>query len=153
MAQLQFCDAMRILFFFFCAKKKKITIYSTILLPRVTSSTILENTQERIWRNQRCLRSGGKRAHERKLQLKLSHWCHMDCFTDVFTMFLDLGTFQLCCCLWRHYWGWVINDRIFILGWTNPLSRLGIFVAIAKNTLHGSKLSIFLLCQKSLGFE
>ncbi len=25
----------------------------------------------------------------------------MDCFTDVFTTFLNLGTFQLCCCLWR----------------------------------------------------
>ncbi len=37
--------------------------------------------------------------------------------------------------------------------WTTKLvlSRWGIFVAIAKNTLHVSKLSIFLLCQKSLG--
>ncbi len=25
----------------------------------------------------------------------------MDWFTDVLTTFLDLGTFQLCCCLWR----------------------------------------------------
>ncbi len=66
----------------------------------------------------------------------------MDCFTDVFTMFLGLGTFQLCCCLWegqralwfhqkylnlcsederRSYefgttWGWV-------LGWTIPLKN------------------------------
>ncbi len=48
-------------------------------------------------------------------------------------------------------WGWVNDDRIFIFGWTIPLSRWGIFVAIAKNTLYGSKLSIFLLCQKSLG--
>uniref|UniRef100_A0A673L5W7 Bifunctional heparan sulfate N-deacetylase/N-sulfotransferase 1-like n=1 Tax=Sinocyclocheilus rhinocerous TaxID=307959 RepID=A0A673L5W7_9TELE len=32
------------------------------------------------------------------------------------------------------------------------LSRWGIFVAIANNTLYGSKLSIFLLCQKSLGY-
>ncbi len=32
------------------------------------------------------------------------------------------------------------------------LSRWGIFVAIAKNTLHGSKLYIFILCQKSLGY-
>uniref|UniRef100_A0A672MGK9 Cyclin-dependent kinase 20 n=1 Tax=Sinocyclocheilus grahami TaxID=75366 RepID=A0A672MGK9_SINGR len=30
-------------------------------------------------------------------------------------------------------------------------SRWGIFVAIANNTLYGSKLSIFLLCQKSVG--
>ncbi len=48
-------------------------------------------------------------------------------------------------------WGWVNDDRIFIFGWTIPLSSTGIFVTIAKNTLYGSKLSIFLLCQKSLG--
>ncbi len=73
---------------------------------------------------------------------------NMDCFTDIFTKFLDLGTFQLCCCLWRDRalrfhqkhlnlcsederrsygfgttCGWVINDIIFILGWTNPLKR------------------------------
>ncbi len=36
---------------------------------------------------------------------------------------------------------------------TKPvLSRWGIFVAIDNNTLYGSKLSIFLLCQKSLGY-
>ncbi len=32
------------------------------------------------------------------------------------------------------------------------LSHWGIFVAIANNTLYGSKLLIFLLCQKSLGY-
>ncbi len=32
------------------------------------------------------------------------------------------------------------------------ISNTGIFVAIANNTLYGSKLSIFLLCQKSLGY-
>ncbi len=32
------------------------------------------------------------------------------------------------------------------------LSRWGIFVAIANNTLYGSKLYIFLLCQKSLAY-
>ncbi len=59
--------------------------------------------------------------------------------------FLDLGTLQLRCCLWRlrglsdyikniwicvpkmneglgTTWRWVINDRIFILGWANPLT-------------------------------
>ncbi len=41
---------------------------------------------------------------------------------------------------------------IFWLKWPWP-SRWGIFVAIANNTLHGSKLSIFLVCQKSLGYE
>ncbi len=38
-------------------------------------------------------------------------------------------------------WGWVNDDRIFIFGWTIPLSSTGIFVAIAnKATLYGSKL-------------
>ncbi len=32
------------------------------------------------------------------------------------------------------------------------LSRWGIFITIAKNTLYGSKLFIFILCQKSLGY-
>ncbi len=32
------------------------------------------------------------------------------------------------------------------------LSRWGIFIVIAKNTLYGSKLYIFLLCQKSFGY-
>ncbi len=30
-------------------------------------------------------------------------WCHMDYFTDVLATFLDLGTLQFCCCLWRNY--------------------------------------------------
>ncbi len=49
------------------------------------SSAILESTQERIWRNQRCLRSGGKHAHERKLRnkrcLRLGESVHMHCDT------------------------------------------------------------------------
>ncbi len=49
-------------------------------------------------------------------------------------------------------WGWVNDDRINFFWWTIPLSRWGIFVAIAKNTLYGSNLSIFLLNQKSLGY-
>ncbi len=28
-------------------------------------------------------------------KLKLSHWCHMDCFTDVFTTFLDHGNISV----------------------------------------------------------
>jgi len=35
---------------------------------------------------------------------------------------------------------------------TTVTCRTGIFVAIANNTLYGSKLLIFLLCQKSLGY-
>ncbi len=38
-AQLPFCDATRILFF--AQRKQKVTVYSTILLPWVTSSDIL----------------------------------------------------------------------------------------------------------------
>ncbi len=41
-------------------------------------------------------------------------------------------------------------SELFLLYVT--LGRWGIFVAIANNTLYGSKLSIFLLCQKSLGY-
>ncbi len=53
----------------------------------------------------------------------------------------------MCVCVYiyiycTYMWPWT----------TKPvLSRWGIFVAIAKNTLYGSKLLIFLLCQKSLG--
>ncbi len=56
--------------FFLRKENKNNIIYSTILLPWVTSSAILESTQEHIWRTQRCLRSGGKRVHERNLRIK-----------------------------------------------------------------------------------
>ncbi len=50
----------------------------------------------------------------------------------------------------------ISNDYLtFVtLAWsTKPvLSRWGIVVAIANNTLYGSKLYIFLLCQKSLAY-
>ncbi len=50
----------------------------------------------------------------------------------------------------------ISNDYLtFVtLAWsTKPvLSRWGIFVEIANNTLYGSKLYIFLLCQKSLAY-
>ncbi len=73
-----------------------------------------------------------------------------NCFTDVFTTFLDLGTFQLLSveghialrfhqkhlnlCSGderRSYgfvttWGWVINDIIFILGWTISLKTTAV---------------------------
>ncbi len=42
-----------------------------------------------------------------------------------------------------HMWPWSTKQ---------VLSLWGIFVAIAKNTLYGSKLLIFLLCQKYLGY-
>ncbi len=96
--------------YFFCAKKTKITIYLTILLPWLTSSAILESTQERNLRNQCCFMLRVKHAYAlwyspkwRKTvtrgrhflfsfahkkysrsfaKLKLNHWCDMDCFTD-----------------------------------------------------------------------
>ncbi len=50
----------------------------------------------------------------------------------------------------------ISNDYLtFVtLAWsTKPvLSRWGIFVAIANNTFYGSKLYIFILCQKSLAY-
>ncbi len=73
-------------------------------------------------------------------KLKLSHWCHMDCFIDVITTFLGcvnisvllsmkgqraLRFHQKCINLCsENEWGWVINDKIFIFGLTNPLSRV-----------------------------
>ncbi len=55
-----------------------------------------------------------------------------------------------------YYYFFISNDYLtFVtLAWsTKPvLSRWGIFVAIANNTLYGSKLYIFILCQKSLAY-
>ncbi len=55
-----------------------------------------------------------------------------------------------------YYYFCISNDYLtFVtLAWsTKPvLSRWGIFVAIANNTLYGLKLYIFLLCQKSLAY-
>jgi len=52
-----------------------------------------------------------------------------------------------------HDFFFFYKAKPYMVPWTTKLvlSRWGIFVAIAKNTLHVSKLSIFLLCQKSLG--
>ncbi len=82
------------------------------------------------------------------VKLQLTDWCYMDYLTNLLAMFLDMGTFQLCCCLWRVWKlsdsnqniliyvptmngrsdgfgttsGWVLNGIIFIFGWTNPLN-------------------------------
>ncbi len=81
------------------------------------------------------------------IKLQLNHWCYMDYFNNVLTMFLAferlitllsmqgqkaLGFHQKYLNLYsedeqRSYgfgttWGWVINDRIFIFGWTIPLN-------------------------------
>ncbi len=91
------------------------------------------------------------------ITLQLNPWCHMDYFIDVLATFLELGTFQLHCCLWEGQralefhqkylhlcfedkqktygfgttWGWVINDRIFIFGWTNTLNFIYLTSAVS----------------------
>ncbi len=80
------------------------------------------------------------------LKLRLNHWCHMDYFNDVLTTFLGVehgsciaayagsensdfikNFLHLCSedertSYWfGTTWGWVINNRIFIFGWTIPL--------------------------------
>ncbi len=56
-----------------------------------------------------------------------------------------------------YYYFFISNDYLtFVtLAWSTKsvLSRWGIFVAIANNTLYGLKLYIFLLCQKSLAYS
>ncbi len=52
MAQLQFREAMRILF----VHKENNNVDFIQQFPRVTSSAILESTQEHNQRNERCLR-------------------------------------------------------------------------------------------------
>ncbi len=79
------------------------------------------------------------------ITLRLNHWCHMDYFNNVLTTFLGLDvsvtllSMQGQKALGFHQiylnscsddermsygfgttWGWVINDRIFIFGWTIP---------------------------------
>ncbi len=89
------------------------------------------------------------------VKLRLNPWCQMDYFNDVFSTFLDLdrGNFIavygrvrelsefikniLICVLKMNggltglekHWGWVINDSIFIFGWTIPLN-CGLYIAI-----------------------
>ncbi len=45
----------------------------------------------------------------------------------------------------------ILSQTIFV-SLEPVISNTGIFVAIDNNTLYGSKLYIFLLCQKSLGY-
>ncbi len=112
---------------FLCAKKTKITTYKkkTFLLFQILSSAIIESftfTCRGSWvvllsiMEEYCMWFGGEKllnkiiifvffAHKKYsrscVKLQLNHWWHIDCFTDILTMFLGLGTFQLCCCLWR----------------------------------------------------
>ncbi len=80
------------------------------------------------------------------IKLRLNHWCHMDYFNNVLTNFLGLNEIvallfmegQKALRFHKKYLnlcfedeqrshrfgmtqGWVINDRIFIFGWTIPL--------------------------------
>ncbi len=119
-AQLHFCYENT----FYCAKKTKLTIYSTFLSPelqcllrrlrscsrfpserkqcwlREIRSEVLSKMPEDVTRGEEWLSKflffAKKKYSCSVAKLKLSHWCHMDCFTDVFTTFLDLGIFQLC---------------------------------------------------------
>jgi len=68
---------------------------------------------------------------------RLNHWSHMEYFNDVFPIVVDLESVN---CVdpiggtessrisgsygWGTTWGWVINYRIFIFGWTNPLTLM-----------------------------
>ncbi len=54
-----------------------------------------------------------------------------------------------------YYYFFISNDYLtFVtLDHKTSLKSLGIFVAIANNTLYGLKLYIFLLCQKSLAYS
>ncbi len=67
MAQLQFREAMRILF----VLKENNNVDFIQQFPRVTSSAILESTQEHNQRNERCLRGG---MHERNLHFYAWVW-------------------------------------------------------------------------------
>ncbi len=88
-----------------------------------------------------------KKLYRSFVKLWLNHWCHINYFTDLLATFLDVvhvnstavygRVRQLSECIknififvpkmiLRSYgfgttWGWVINDTIFILGWSNPL--------------------------------
>ncbi len=46
---------------------------------------------------------------------------------------------------WRSYgfattWGWVINDRIFIFGWTNPLNNFHLLISLLHHITYICKL-------------
>ncbi len=134
--------------YFLCANKTIITIYSTILLPELPSSAILESIPER---NQRCLRSVDS-AHMlnvnnadyvdyvlgyspkwrktvtrgEELLNKLCYYCQ---FMGQRALRFHQKYLHLCSEDERRpygfgtTWGWVINDRISNFGWTIPLNH------------------------------
>ncbi len=63
------------------------------------------------------------------IKLRLNHWCHMDYFNNVLTIFLGLE--RVICIAGRRSYGFentlrrVINDRIFVFwGWIIPLKNI-----------------------------
>ncbi len=90
-----------------------------------------------------CCGRGGQFSF---VKLWLNRWCHVDYFNNVLAKFLnfDHGSIlqgQRALRILQKYltlcsederrsygfgttWGWVINDRIFIFGWTIPLRKL-----------------------------
>ncbi len=71
--------------YFFLRKENKITQFNQQLFSPSYVFRHFGEYQERIWRNKRCLHSGGKRAHERNLCIKrclrLGGSMHMRCDT------------------------------------------------------------------------
>ena len=91
-----------------------------------------------------------KKYSRRFINLRLSHCSHLDYINDVFNTFSGPASYNVYRSLWwsdpalrfdqkylnlcskderRSYgvgttWGWVITDRIFIFGLTNPLNKL-----------------------------
>ncbi len=69
------------------------------------------------------------------------NWCHLSIYLSIKKL-SDLIKNILMCSEdeWRSYWfgtawGWVINDRILIFGWTIPLSILWTEVSISTQTV------------------
>ncbi len=64
---------------------------------------------------------------------------------------LDLNIIM---CISVYYYGdyqYIVRYKAYVTT-KAVISNTGIFVAIDNNTLYGSKLSVFLLCHKSLGY-
>ncbi len=96
-----------------------------------------ERVETKMWNKIFFLFSLRKKYFCGFVNLQLNLWCYMEYFTDRLATFLDMGTFQLCCCLWeglkalrfnqkhlnfcsddeqRSYWfgttsRWVLNDN------------------------------------------
>ncbi len=74
------------------------------------------------------------------ITLRLNHWCCIDYFNNVLTYlpaFLGLERGGCAAVYARSYgfgmtWGWVINDRIFIFGWTLSLICWHLLLTITK---------------------